>query len=76
MKDLFEGIQSFFEDVAFQPLNYLADTELQSWWAANLINWVFILVGFAALLYWMKQLKNINDRHEEREDSTAHSFLD
>lgn len=76
MKDFFEGIQSIFEDYAFQPFNYLADTELNSWWLANLINWLFVIIGFAAFLYWMKQLKTINDRNEENRSSTAHSFLD
>lgn len=75
MKDFFEGIQSFFEDFAFAPLDYMRDLELDSWFLANAINWIFILVGFAAFLYWMKQLKNINDRNEENRDSTAHSFL-
>ncbi|GAB2762644.1 hypothetical protein GCM10010465_04380 [Actinomadura fibrosa] len=75
MKDFFEGIQSFFEDFAFEPLNYLRTLELDSWWAANIVNWLFMIVGFAAFLYWMKQLKDINDRNEENRDSTAHSFL-
>lgn len=75
MRDLFEGIQTIFEDYLFAPLNYLADTELESWWLANAVNWLFILVGFAAFLYWMKQLKAINDRDEEDRDPTAHSFL-
>ena len=75
MEDFFEGIQSFFEDIAFAPLNYLRDLELSSWWAANALNWIFIIVGFAAFIYWMLQLKKINDRNEENRDSTAHSFL-
>ncbi len=75
MKDIFEGIQSFFEDFAFAPLDYMRDLELDSWFLANAVNWIFILIGFAAFLYWMKQLKNINDRNEENRDSTAHSFL-
>ena len=75
MNDFFEGIQSFFEDFAFEPLNYLRSLELESWWIANAVNWIFVIIGFAAFFYWMKQLKNINDRNEENRDSTAHSFL-
>ena len=75
MRDFFEGIQSFFEDFAFQPLNYLRDLELQNWWAANALNWLFVIIGFAAFIYWMIQLKKINERNEENRESTAHSFL-
>ncbi|NJW54570.1 uracil phosphoribosyltransferase, partial [Salinimicrobium sp. CDJ15-91] len=57
------------------PFNYLADAELDSWWLANLVNWIFILIAMAAFVYWMKQLKIFNDRNEEKKDTSAHSFL-
>ena len=75
MKDFFEGIQSFFEDFAFEPLDYLRSLELESWWLANLLNWVFMIIAFVAFLYWMKQLKMFNDNNEEDRDPSAHSFL-
>lgn len=75
MRDFFEGIQTIFEDYLFAPLNYLADTELDSWWLANIINWIFVIIAMVAFVYWMKQLKKFNDRNEERKDSTSHSFL-
>ena len=75
MKDFFEGIQTLFEDYLFAPFNYLANTELENWFLANALNWIFILIGFAAFIYWMLQLKKINDRNEENRESTAHSFL-
>ena len=75
MRDFFEGIQTIFEDYLFAPFNYLADTELDSWWLANLMNWIFILVAMAAFVYWMKQLKKFNDRNEEKKETSAHSFL-
>jgi len=75
MKDFFEGIQSFFEDFAFGPLNYLRALELESWWLANILNWVFMIIAFVAFLYWMKQLKMFNDNNEEDRDPSAHSFL-
>ena len=75
MRDFFEGIQTIFEDYLFAPFNYLADMELDSWWLANLINWIFILIAMAAFVYWMKQLKIFNDRNEEKKETSAHSFL-
>ncbi len=75
MKDIFEGIQSFFEDFAFAPLDYLRNLELDSWFLANLMNWIFIIIGIVALAYWLKQLKKFKDNNEENTDSTSHSFL-
>ncbi|WP_378186028.1 uracil phosphoribosyltransferase [Aquimarina sp. W85] len=75
MKDLFEGIESLFVDVLFLPFDALRALELESWGAANILNWLFMLIGFVAFVYWMKQLKHFNDTNEEDRDPTAHSFL-
>ncbi|MGY5851254.1 DUF6341 family protein [Salegentibacter sp. F14] len=75
MKDFFEGIAWLFEEVLFIPLDALRELELNSWWAANAVNFIFILIGFAAFFYWMKQLKKFNDNNEENRDPSAHSFL-
>lgn len=75
MRDLFEGIAWLFEEVLFAPFNYLRDLQLDSWFLANILNWIFMLIAFAAFLYWMKQLKRFNDNDEENRDPTAHSFL-
>ena len=75
MKDFFEGIAWIFEEVLFIPLDALRELELDSWWAANAINFIFVLIGFAAFFYWMKQLKKFNDNNEENRDPSAHSFL-
>ncbi|MDT0675353.1 DUF6341 family protein [Autumnicola musiva] len=75
MRDLFEGIESLFVDILFAPLDFLRDLELDSWFLANLLNFIFVIVGFAAFLYWMKQLKTYNDNNEENRDPKAHSFL-
>ncbi len=64
MRDFFEGIQSFFEDFAFQPLDYLRSLELDSWWAASAVNWLFIIIGFAAFFYWMKQLNSFENEDD------------
>ena len=76
MKDFFEGIQTVFEDYLFVPFNELADMELNSWWLANALNWIFVIIAFAAFMYWMSQLKKFNDRNEEKRETSAHSFLD
>lgn len=75
MKDFFEGIQTIFEDYLFAPFNYLRESQLDSWWFANIINWLFIIVAIAAFVYWMMQLKKFNDRNEEKRETSAHSFL-
>lgn len=73
MKDFFEAIQYLFEEILFVPLNTLRFTH--NWWAANTINWIFIIIGIIALVYWVLQLKKFNDNNEENKDVTAHSYL-
>lgn len=75
MKDLMLAIQSLFEDVLFLPLDALRTLQDSSWWAANGLNWLFMLIVFVAFVYWMKQLKTFNDNNEENRDTKAHSFL-
>ena len=75
MKDFFEGIASLFKDVLFVPYDMLRELELESWFLANIMNWVFVIIAFAAFLFWMIQLKKFNDNNEEDRDPTAHSFL-
>jgi hypothetical protein len=71
----FEGIQEFAEEVLFAPFNALAETELTNWWAANGINWIFMLICAAAIVYWMLELKKFNDSGEENREAKAHGFL-
>ncbi|MDT0647217.1 uracil phosphoribosyltransferase [Zunongwangia sp. F260] len=75
MKDLFEGIEDLFVNVLFAPFDYIREMELESWFLANALNFLFVIVGFLAFLYWMKQLKTYNDNNEENRDPKAHSFL-
>lgn len=72
---IFEGIQAFAEETLFAPFNALAETELVNWWAANGINWVFMLICCAAIIYWMLQLNNHNTEGAERRDAVSHGFL-
>ena len=75
MKDFFYAIQDLFVDVLFLPLDALRELELENWWTANLISWIFIIIGIVAFAYWMKQLKTFNDNNEEDKSVTAHSYL-
>lgn len=75
MKAFFEAIAYLFQEILFIPLNILRELELTSWFLANSINWVFLGIGFAAMTYWILQLKKFNASGEEDIDSTSHSFL-
>ena len=71
MKDFFEGIASLFEDVLFIPFNLLRrEIQPDSWLAANGVNFVFVLIGFAFLVFWMRQLKifSKSEKTTEEED--------
>jgi hypothetical protein len=75
MKAFFEGIQSLFVDFLFKPLDALRHFELVSWFGANLINWIFMIICACAIVYWIKQLRIFDDAGTENQDTTAHSFL-
>ena len=69
MKDFFEGIASLFQDVLFIPFDLLRrEIQPESWLAANGVNFIFIFIGFAFLLYWMKQLKIFNKSENTGEE--------
>ncbi|MGE4346262.1 MAG: uracil phosphoribosyltransferase [Flavobacteriaceae bacterium] len=74
MKSFFEGIQYFF-DILFVPMEFFRFLELENWWTANLINWIFILICCVAISYWIKQLRIFANNNEDYQDTTAHSFL-
>ena len=73
MKDFFESIQYLFVDVLFAP--YDAFRFMENWWTANIVNWMFVIIGMVAMVYWILQLKIFNDNNEENKDVSAHSFL-
>ncbi|NNE32378.1 MAG: uracil phosphoribosyltransferase [Winogradskyella sp.] len=75
MKDFFYGIQDLFVDGLFAPFDALRALELESWTAANIMSWIFTIIGFVAFTYWMLQLKKYNDNNEEDKSVTAHSYL-
>ena len=75
MKNFFEGIAWLFEEVLFLPYTLLRQLEETSWTLANSVNWVFLLIGFAAMVYWVIQLNLFDQSGEENKDPSAHSFL-
>lgn len=75
MKDLFHFIRDLFVDVLLAPFDALAALELENWFAASIVSWVFVIIGFAALVYWMLQLKSFNDNNEEDKSISSHSYL-
>ena len=75
MKDFFYAIQDLFVDVLFAPYDALRTLELENWFAANSVSWIFLAIGFVAMLYWMKQLKMFNDNNEEDKSISSHSYL-
>ena len=75
MKNFFEGIAWLFEEVLFLPYSLLRQLEESSWTLANSINWIFLLIGFAAMVYWVLQLNLFDQSGEEDKDPSAHSFL-
>jgi hypothetical protein len=76
MKAFFEGIQWLFENIFFIPQNYLRKLELENWFAANAINWIFVIICLAAMIYWIKQLQLHKANNDEYQDTTAHSFFE
>lgn len=75
MKAFFEGIQSLFVDFLFVPMDFLRSLELTSWFVANILNWLFMLICASAMVYWILQLRKHEANNEENQDTTAHSFL-
>jgi hypothetical protein len=75
MKNFFEGIAWLFEEILFTPYRILRELEGTSWTLSNSINWIFMIVGFLAMVYWIVQLKIFDKNGEEDKDPSAHSFL-
>jgi len=75
MKDFFYAIQDLFVNGLFWPLDQLRKLELENWFLANSVSWIFLAIGLVATVYWMKQLKTFNDNNEEDKSISSHSFL-
>lgn len=75
MKEFFTAIQDLFETVLFVPFNMLREIELDNWWIANIVTWVFLAILVVSFAYWMFQLKDFSDNNEEDKTISSHSFL-
>jgi hypothetical protein len=75
MKDFFYAIQDLFVDVLFAPFDALRALELENWFLANTISWLFLIIGFVAMVYWMMQLRIFDNNNEEDKSISSHSFL-
>jgi hypothetical protein len=75
MKDFFYGIQDLFVDGVLLPFDALRKLELENWFSANIVSWIFMAIGIVAFTYWMLQLKKYNDNDEENKSVSAHSYL-
>ena len=73
-KDLFEAIEFLFVDVLFVPFD-LIRLEIANWFIQNGINFIFIAVISAALVYWTLELIKYDKKGDEKNDVSAHSFL-
>ena len=73
MTSFFYWIEDLFVNYLFLPYDTLR--EMSSWWGANSVNWIFMIIGLIAGLFWMKQLKLFNDNGEEDKSITSHSYL-
>ena len=40
-----------------------------------MVNWVFVIIGIIAMVYWLKQLKIFDARGEEDYSISSHSYL-
>jgi len=75
MRGFFEGIETLFVDFLFLPMDFLRETELGSWFVANIVNWIFVIICASALVYWCLKLRSFDQNGTENQDTTAHSFL-
>ncbi len=73
MKAFFEGIEDLFVNVLFAPYDMFRF--MDSWWAANTVNWLLAIIGCVAFVYWMLELKKYSDNDEEDKSISSHSYL-
>jgi len=73
---VFEGIQSFFENVAFIPYDALRSLELESWLAANFMSWILLVTFCVLFIYWLLQLKDFNESTENTYTYKEDTYLE
>jgi len=63
--NIWELLGEFTETVLFIPYNFLKNN-VSGWWTSNIVNIIFILLGFVALFYWMNLMYKY--KREGKED--------
>ena len=74
MKELFEAIEFLFVEILFFPFDFIR-LDITSWIFQNAINFSFIFVISAALIYWTLELVKYDKKEGKETKVTAHSFL-
>lgn len=70
ISDFFHWIGHVFEDFLFIPLEYLRSWQDQTWWGANIFNWIFLIIFFVLFGYWLYKLKVFYDYDKENTAET------
>jgi uncharacterized membrane protein len=73
MNAFFYAIEDLFVNGLFWPYDFFRFME--SWWTSNIVNWLFMITGVIAMVYWLMQLKKFNDNNEEDKSISSHSYL-
>ena len=73
-KDLFEAIEFIFVEILFIPFDFIR-LEITNWFIQNSINFIFMTIISAALVYWTLELIKYDKKGDEKKDVSAHSFL-
>jgi len=73
MRAFFEGIEDLFVNGLFWPYDFFRF--MSNWWTSNVVNWIFVILGAVAMVYWLMQLKKFDDKGEEDKSITSHSYL-
>ncbi|MFT5751105.1 MAG: hypothetical protein ACI828_002057 [Flavobacteriales bacterium] len=73
--EFFGSIQDLGETVLINPFDELRAYELTDWWGANAVNWMFMLICSAAIVYWLMQIQKHNTNNEDDRNPKAHGFL-
>ncbi len=74
MKEFFEAIEFLFVEILFFPFDFIR-LDITSWIFQNAINFSFIFIITAALVYWALELVKYDKKEGKETEVTAHSFL-
>ena len=74
MKEFFEAIEFLFVEILFFPFDFIR-LDITSWIFQNAINFSFIFIISAALVYWTLELVKYDKKEGKESEVTAHSFL-